>query len=79
MIGRAPITGPRLAAFRERVREGDLRAREAALELLEAHEEVEDAAGLLTTALSAKESGLVATAAEVIGKQPQRAVAERAP
>ncbi len=75
VIGRGEIVGPRLAAYRERVNGGDLRAREAALELLETHEEIEDAAGLLTAALSAKESGLVGTAAEVIAKQPQRAVA----
>jgi cyclophilin family peptidyl-prolyl cis-trans isomerase len=72
VLGRAEITGPRLAAFRASAR-GDLRVREAALELLEVHEEVEDAAALLTAALEAKESGLIGTAAEVIAKQPQRA------
>ncbi len=61
------------------LREGDLRAREAALELLEKHDEVQGAAALLTEALAAKESGLVSTAAEVLAKQPQRAVDERAP
>jgi cyclophilin family peptidyl-prolyl cis-trans isomerase/HEAT repeat protein len=78
VIGRAPITGPRLAAFKERLREGDTRAREAAVELLEKHDEVEGAAALLAEALGAKESGLVATAAEVLSKQPQRAIDERA-
>jgi cyclophilin family peptidyl-prolyl cis-trans isomerase len=78
VIGRGEIVGARLAAYRERVGGGDLRAREAALELLEAHEEVEGTAALLTAALSAKESGLVGTAAEVISKQPQRAVEEPA-
>jgi cyclophilin family peptidyl-prolyl cis-trans isomerase/HEAT repeat protein len=74
VIGRGEITGARLDALRERVREGDLRAREAALELIEKHEEIEGAAALLTDALGASESGLVATAAEVIAKQPARAV-----
>jgi cyclophilin family peptidyl-prolyl cis-trans isomerase len=79
VIGRDSIVGPRLAAYRERVREGDLRAREAALELLEKHDEVEGAAAILAEALGAKESGLVSTAAEVLAKQPQRAIDERAP
>jgi cyclophilin family peptidyl-prolyl cis-trans isomerase len=77
VIGRGEIKGPRLAAFRERVGEGDLRAREAALELLEKHFEVEGAATILAEALAAKESGLVATAAAVIAKQPLRALDER--
>ncbi len=77
VIGRGDITGPRLTAYRTRVHEGDLRAREAALELLEKHDEVQGAPAILTEALGAKESGLVATAAEVIAKQPQRAVEDR--
>ncbi|MFT3775504.1 MAG: peptidylprolyl isomerase [Minicystis sp.] len=76
VLGKAEITGPRLAVYRELVEKGDIRAREAALELLEEHEEIEGAAAILTAALSAKESGLVGTAAEVITKQPQRAVPE---
>lgn len=79
VIGRNAIVGPRLAAFRAGARAGDLRAREAAIELLEKHDEVEGAAALLTEALTAPESGLVATAAEVLSKQPQRAVDDRAP
>ncbi len=50
----------------------DLRAREAALELLAEHEEVEGAPALLAEALAAREPGLVSTAAEVLTKQPQR-------
>ncbi len=61
------------------MREGDLRARESAIELLEKHDEVDGAAALLTEALGAKESGLVSTAAAVLAKHPQRAVDERAP
>jgi cyclophilin family peptidyl-prolyl cis-trans isomerase len=76
VIGRGELTGARLAAYRGHARGGDLRAREAAIELLAEHEEVEGAAAILAEALGAKESGLVATAAEVITKQPQRAMVE---
>ena len=72
-IGGAELVGPRLAAFRAYARYGDLRAREAALELLEKHDEVDGAAAILVEALGAKEAGLVATAAEILAKKPQRA------
>jgi cyclophilin family peptidyl-prolyl cis-trans isomerase len=73
VIGRADITGARLAAWRSYATGGDLRAREAALELIADHEEIEGAAAVLAAALGAKEPGLVATAAEVIAKKPERA------
>jgi cyclophilin family peptidyl-prolyl cis-trans isomerase len=76
VLGRDSIVGARLALYRELVGKGDLRAREAALELLEAHEEIVGAADILTEALLAKEGGLVATAAEVLSKQPSRAGVE---
>jgi cyclophilin family peptidyl-prolyl cis-trans isomerase len=72
-IGRAEITGPRLAAFEAYARFGEVRAREQALELVEDHEEIEGSAALLASALEAKEGGVAATAADVIGKQPARA------
>jgi cyclophilin family peptidyl-prolyl cis-trans isomerase len=72
VLGRAEITGPRLQAWRSIALDGELRAREAALELLEAHGEV-DAAEVLAQALSSDLDGVVATAADVIAKQPQRA------
>jgi cyclophilin family peptidyl-prolyl cis-trans isomerase len=72
-IGGAEILGPRLAAFRAYALHGDRRAREDALALLEKHDEVDDAAAILVEALGAKESGIVATAAEVLAKKPQRA------
>ena len=72
-IGGAAIVGPRLAAYRAYARYGDRRAREDALALLEKHDEVEGAAAILVEALGAKESGIVATAAEVLAKKPQRA------
>lgn len=74
VIGRGEITGARLTAWRTFARGSDLRAREAALELLETHDEIE-AADVLAEALAAKEEGLIATAATVIAKQPQRASA----
>lgn len=79
VLGKAPIKGARLDAYRELVGKGDIRAREAALELLGEHEEIEGAAGILADALAAKESGLFGTAAEVITKQPARAMAEPSP
>jgi cyclophilin family peptidyl-prolyl cis-trans isomerase len=75
VLGKTRIKGARLAAWRELVRGGDIRAREAALELLVDHEEIEGADEILAEALAAKESGLFGTAAEVIGKQPARATA----
>ncbi|APR85367.1 Peptidyl-prolyl cis-trans isomerase [Minicystis rosea] len=76
VLGKAEITGVRLAVYREIVDKGELRAREAAVELLEEHEEIDGSAAILTAALTAKESGLAGTAAEVIAKQPQRAIPE---
>ncbi|WP_441288810.1 peptidylprolyl isomerase [Sorangium sp. KYC3313] len=73
VIGRDAITGARLAAFRAYAASGDLRAREAAIELIAAHEEIAGAPDLLAKALAAEEPGLVAAAAEVIARQPQRA------
>jgi cyclophilin family peptidyl-prolyl cis-trans isomerase len=73
VLGRAELVGPRLEAWRRFATGGDLRAREAAIELLATHAEVKGAAAVLALALAAKEPGLVATAAEVITKQPQRA------
>ncbi|WP_437962909.1 peptidylprolyl isomerase (plasmid) [Sorangium sp. So ce119] len=73
VIGRGAITGARLAAFRAYAGSGDLRAREAAIELIASHEEIAGAPELLAKALAAEAPGLVAAAAEVIARQPQRA------
>jgi cyclophilin family peptidyl-prolyl cis-trans isomerase/HEAT repeat protein len=78
VIGRADIMGPRLVTYRERAHDADVRTREAAIELLEKHDEVEGTATLLADALGAKEGGVVATAATVLSKQPQRAIELRA-
>jgi cyclophilin family peptidyl-prolyl cis-trans isomerase len=72
-IGAGGIVGPRLAAFRAYALHGDRRAREDAIALLEKHDEIDGAAAILVEALGAKESGIVATAAEVLAKKPQRA------
>jgi cyclophilin family peptidyl-prolyl cis-trans isomerase len=72
-LAKGEIKGGRAITFRQIAKSGELRAREAALELLESHDELSDAAALLTEALSAKEPGLIGTAAEVLSKQPQRA------
>ncbi|WP_437578447.1 peptidylprolyl isomerase [Sorangium sp. So ce887] len=73
VIGRGAITGARLAALRAYAESGELRAREAAIELIASHEEIAGAPDLLAKALAAEEPGLVAAAAEVIARQPQRA------
>jgi cyclophilin family peptidyl-prolyl cis-trans isomerase/HEAT repeat protein len=79
VIGRGEVVGPRLAAFREFARGSDVRARVAALELLETHEEIDGAGELLAEALTAKAPGLIETAAEVLAKQPQRALDAASP
>jgi cyclophilin family peptidyl-prolyl cis-trans isomerase len=66
------IDGKRLEAWRAYAREGDVRAREAALEHLVDHAEIPDAAAVLAEALASEEPGLVATAAETISKKPAR-------
>ncbi|AUX20399.1 uncharacterized protein SOCEGT47_008680 [Sorangium cellulosum] len=73
VIGRGAITGARLAAYRAYAEGGELRAREAAIELIATHDEIAGAPELLAKALAAEEPGLVAAAAEVIARQPQRA------
>jgi cyclophilin family peptidyl-prolyl cis-trans isomerase/HEAT repeat protein len=72
VLGKAEIVGARFDAWQEIALRGETRAREAALELLDDHEEI-DAAAILAEALAAKEGGVVATAAEVVAKHPQRA------
>jgi cyclophilin family peptidyl-prolyl cis-trans isomerase len=68
----ARIRGKRLAAWRGHATGGDLRAREAALALIADHPEIEDVETVLAEALAAPHPGVVATAAEVIAKHPER-------
>jgi cyclophilin family peptidyl-prolyl cis-trans isomerase len=78
VIGRRPIEGRRLSAFRKLAASSHLRVREAALELLAGHAEVEETPAMVALALGAKEVGVVATAAEFIAAHPER-VSTRAP
>lgn len=72
VIGRGEITGARLAAWRAYAEGQDLRAREAAITLLDEHEEV-DAAAVLAKALGSKIPGVIGAAAEILAKHPERA------
>jgi cyclophilin family peptidyl-prolyl cis-trans isomerase len=73
VIDKDEIAGPRLVAFTKLASSKDARTREAALELLEKHDEVAGAAALLAQALGAPETGVAGTAADVIVKAPDRA------
>ncbi|MEZ4315296.1 MAG: peptidylprolyl isomerase, partial [Polyangiaceae bacterium] len=77
VLGRADLKGARLTAFRTHAEGPDHRAREAALSLLETHDEV-DAAPLLAAALDSGIPGVIGTAAEVLAKHPERASADTA-
>lgn len=72
VIGRGEITGARLAAWRSYADGPDLRAREAAIALLEQHDEV-DGAAVLAKALGSKLPGVVSAAAEILTTHPERA------
>jgi cyclophilin family peptidyl-prolyl cis-trans isomerase/HEAT repeat protein len=78
VVGRRPIDGKRLAIFRKLVTSPHPRVREAALELLAGHPEVDETPAIVEAALGAKEVGVVATAAEFITAHPER-VATRTP
>jgi cyclophilin family peptidyl-prolyl cis-trans isomerase/HEAT repeat protein len=73
VLDRAEIRGPRQRAWLALAKGDDVRAREAAIELLEAHAEIDGAADVLADALASGIPGVVSTAADVIAKQPQRA------
>ncbi|MRG95128.1 peptidylprolyl isomerase [Polyangium spumosum] len=74
VLDRAPIEGARRVVFLAHAKGGDLRAREAAIELLPKHEELsEEAAPILEAALTAEAPGLVSTAAGVIAQKPNLA------
>jgi cyclophilin family peptidyl-prolyl cis-trans isomerase/HEAT repeat protein len=71
VLDRAKIEGTNLKLYKEYALGGDLRARQAAVELLAKHEElVDEARGILEAALDAPQIGLVATAAGVIAGRP---------
>jgi hypothetical protein len=70
VMGRTEIVGPNAKLYRELVKDPDARTREAALDLLSAHAEIDDPAAILAEALRAKEPGVVSAAAEQISKNP---------
>jgi cyclophilin family peptidyl-prolyl cis-trans isomerase len=72
VVGRRPIEGRRLTLYRKLVDSPHPRVREAALELLAGHAEVEETPTIVGRALGAKEPGVVATAAEFITAHPER-------
>jgi cyclophilin family peptidyl-prolyl cis-trans isomerase len=73
-LDRRAWTRARRAAWLELVRSSHVRVREAAIEATSHHPELGDAAlPVLADALSAKEPGVVATAAEAIHAHPERA------
>lgn len=77
VLGRGPLRGTRLAAWKTYASEGSpARVREAALELVAAHPEMADVAPVLASALRAQEPGVVATAAEQIAAHPDRVMTE---
>jgi cyclophilin family peptidyl-prolyl cis-trans isomerase len=73
VLGRGPLSGARGVRFRELAQSADRVVREAALELLMTHDEVERIPELLANALGAKEVGVRATAAQVLARYPARA------
>lgn len=76
VLGRGSLDKERGARFRELAASEDPVVREAALELLMAHDEVPNIPELLASALSAKTPGVRATAAKVLARYPARARAE---
>jgi cyclophilin family peptidyl-prolyl cis-trans isomerase len=74
VLGRRPIRGRRLASFRALLGSTHVRVREAAIELIGSHAEVEEVPAAIAAALSAKQAGLVATAAQFVVAHPDRVV-----
>jgi cyclophilin family peptidyl-prolyl cis-trans isomerase/uncharacterized SAM-binding protein YcdF (DUF218 family) len=73
VLARGSLAKERGARFRELALSEDPVVREAALELLMAHDEVANIPELLASALSAKTPGVRATAAKVLTRYPARA------
>lgn len=72
-LERRDITHARRAAWLDLVHSAHMRVREAALEVIERHPELGDAAlPVLAEALAASEAGIVATAADVVHAHPDR-------
>ncbi|NUO53392.1 MAG: peptidylprolyl isomerase [Polyangiaceae bacterium] len=73
VLGRSKIEGPAVKMYTDLLADPDVRVREAALELLAAHPEIEGPAAILEAALKAKEPGVASIAAEQIAKNPNLA------
>jgi cyclophilin family peptidyl-prolyl cis-trans isomerase/uncharacterized SAM-binding protein YcdF (DUF218 family) len=73
VLARGRLDEARGVAFQRHARSSDRVVREAALELLMAHDEVANIPELLAAALTAPERGVRATAAKVLARYPARA------
>ena len=72
VLGRGPLDKARGVRFAELARSSDRVVREAALELLTAHDETPDIPALVADALAANEVGVQATAAKILARYPSR-------
>jgi len=72
-IGREPLRGARKRAYLSRARSETPAIREAALDLLAPHAELAESYQVLAEALGAKSLGIVASAARVLARYPERA------
>jgi cyclophilin family peptidyl-prolyl cis-trans isomerase/HEAT repeat protein len=72
VLGRRSVGGARLSLWRTLADSSDVRVREAAIDLLGAHPEIEDVASTIARALESKEPGVVAVAAQVVAGHPDR-------
>lgn len=73
VLDRGPLTLARGRRFRELAESPHPRVRQAALQMLAAHPEAVEAHVVLARALTAAESGTVATAAQILSAYPARA------
>ncbi|MET0791040.1 MAG: peptidylprolyl isomerase [Polyangiaceae bacterium] len=73
VIGRDKLRGARKKAYLERARSADNAVREAALDQLTDHSELGEAHQVLAEALGANALGVVASAAQVLARYPERA------
>ncbi len=77
VLGRGPLKGARLTAWRAYLGEGVTpRVREAALEMTGTHGEIPEVAAVFAAALGSSEPGVVATAADQIAQHPERVFAD---
>src|SRR5882724_9862526 len=72
VLGRRSIRDHKLALYRALLGSRHVRVREAALDLLGSHAEIDGVADIVTAALAAEEPGMVATAATFVAAHPDR-------